>query len=235
MSTLLMRFAGPMQSWGTDSWFDIRKTNREPTKSGVIGLLAAALGLKRDEPLDALAALRFGVRVDREGVLTRDFHMVRGAKSSYVTTRYYLCDAVFLVGVQSEDEALMQRLDEAVRYPAFPLFLGRRSCPPEGRVRLGLREKTLEEALRQEPSLIAGRSGAQPPRVRIQTDEFAENGQMGTAGGSAAAADVRVKHGRQNDLPVSFSPYNRQYSYRAVQETMYRLNTNEHDPMRELR
>ena len=47
MSTLLLRLAGPMQAWGADSRFDIRKTNREPTKSGVIGLLAAALGLRR--------------------------------------------------------------------------------------------------------------------------------------------------------------------------------------------
>ena len=147
MSTLLLRLAGPMQAWGADSRFDIRKTNREPTQSGVIGLLAAALGLRRDEPLDALAALRMGVRVDREGVLLRDFHMAHGAKSSYMTQRYYLCDALFLVGVFSEDEALMRRLEEAVRHPAFPLFLGRRSCPPEGRVCLGLRAATLEDAL----------------------------------------------------------------------------------------
>ena len=133
MSTLLLRFAAPMQAWGADSRFDIRKTNREPTKSGVVGLLAAALGLQRDAPLNELTALRMGVRVDQEGVLLRDFHMVHGKKDPYVTTRYYLCDAVFLVGVFSEDEALMRRLEEAVRNPAFLLFLGRRSCPPEGR------------------------------------------------------------------------------------------------------
>ena len=61
MSTLLLRFAGPMQAWGVDSRFEIRKTNREPTKSGATGLLAAALGLRRDAPLEKLAALRFGV------------------------------------------------------------------------------------------------------------------------------------------------------------------------------
>ena len=122
MSTLLLRFAAPMQAWGADSRFDIRKTNREPTKSGVVGLLAAALGLQRDAPLNELTALRMGVRVDREGVLLRDFHMVHGEKAPYVTMRYYLCDAVFLVGVFSEDEVLMRRLEEAVRRPAFPLF-----------------------------------------------------------------------------------------------------------------
>lgn len=213
MSTLLLRLAGPMQAWGADSRFDIRKTNREPTKSGVIGLLAAALGLRRDEPLDALAALRMGVRVDREGVLLRDFHMAHGAKSSYMTQRYYLCDALFLVGVFSEDEALMRRLEEAVRHPAFPLFLGRRSCPPEGRVCLGLRAATLEDALKSEPSLNARGTSE---HVRIVLED-----PTGTA--------------RLRDVPISFSPFNRQYGYRAAREIWLNRPTDEHDPMRELR
>ena len=213
MSTLLLRLAGPMQAWGADSRFDIRKTNREPTQSGVIGLLAAALGLRRDEPLDALAALRMGVRVDREGVLLRDFHMAHGAKSSYMTQRYYLCDALFLVGVFSEDEALMRRLEEAVRHPAFPLFLGRRSCPPEGRVCLGLRAATLEVALKSEPSLSARGTSEQ---VRIVLED-----PTGMA--------------RLRDVPISFSPFNRQYGYRAAREIWLNRPTDEHDPMRELR
>lgn len=49
MATLLLRLAAPLQAWGADSKFETRKTGREPTKSGVIGLLAAALGLRRDE------------------------------------------------------------------------------------------------------------------------------------------------------------------------------------------
>ena len=44
MSTLVLRLAAPMQSWGSDSKYNIRKTNREPTKSGVLGMIAAALG-----------------------------------------------------------------------------------------------------------------------------------------------------------------------------------------------
>lgn len=216
MSTLLLRFAAPMQAWGADSRFDIRKTNREPTKSGVVGLLAAALGLQRDAPLNELTALRMGVRVDQEGVLLRDFHMVHGKKDPYVTTRYYLCDAVFLVGVFSEDEALMRRLEEAVRNPAFPLFLGRRSCPPEGRVCLGLREMTLEDALTSEPSLAAHGAVQQNERLRMVLED-----PRGTA--------------RLRDMPISFSPFDRQYGYRAARETWLDQPTNEHDPMRELR
>lgn len=69
MATLLLRLAAPLQAWGADSKFETRKTGREPTKSGVIGLLAAALGLRRDEreALLRLTGLRFGVRVEREG------------------------------------------------------------------------------------------------------------------------------------------------------------------------
>ena len=68
MATLLLRLAAPLQSWGMDSKFETRKTNREPTKSGVIGLLAAALGLRRDDAagLARLNGLHFAVRADRE-------------------------------------------------------------------------------------------------------------------------------------------------------------------------
>lgn len=219
MSTLLLRFAGPLQAWGADSRFDVRRTNREPTKSGVIGLIASALGLRRDAPLDELNRLRFGVRVDREGVLLRDLHTVRKDKNtSYMTTRYYLSDAVFLIGLHSDDEALMQRLEHAVCNPAHPLFLGRRSCPPEGRVCLGLRQMPLEEALKSEPSLIPPKPSkpGEPQRARIVLDD-----PHGTA--------------RLNDLPVSFSPYNRQYAYRAAREMWNTFPANDaHDPMLEL-
>lgn len=219
MSTLLLRFAGPLQAWGADSRFDVRRTNREPTKSGVIGLIASALGLRRDAPLDELNRLYFGVRVDREGVLLRDLHTVRKDKNtSYMTTRYYLSDAVFLIGLHSDDEALMQRLEHAVRNPAHPLFLGRRSCPPEGRVCLGLRQMPLEEALKSEPSLIPPKPSkpGEPQRARIVLDD-----PHGTA--------------RLNDLPVSFSPYNRQYAYRAAREMWNTFPANDaHDPMLEL-
>ena len=76
MSTLLLRLAAPLQAWGINSKFDIRKTEREPSKSGVVGLLAAALGRRRDESLDDLTALTFGIRSDKEGELLKDFHMV---------------------------------------------------------------------------------------------------------------------------------------------------------------
>lgn len=95
MATLLLRLAAPLQSWGADSKFETRKTNREPTKSGVIGLLAAALGLRRDDAagLARLNGLHFAVRADREGSLLVDFHTAnreedrKKGKAPYVTYR----------------------------------------------------------------------------------------------------------------------------------------------------
>jgi CRISPR system Cascade subunit CasD len=52
MPTLLLRLVGPMQSWGTTSRFDQRDTGKEPSKSGVIGLVAAALGIDRENWTD---------------------------------------------------------------------------------------------------------------------------------------------------------------------------------------
>ena len=52
MSILLLRLAGPMQSWGIQSRFSVRDTGLEPSRSGVVGLLCCALGRTRDEPLD---------------------------------------------------------------------------------------------------------------------------------------------------------------------------------------
>ena len=132
MATLLLRLAAPLQSWGSDSKFETRKTDREPTKSGVVGLLAAALGLRRDdtEGLARLNGLRFAVRADQEGSLLVDFHTAKSRDTSYVTYRHYLQDAVFLAGLESGDEALLRELEAALRHPVCPLYLGRRSCPP---------------------------------------------------------------------------------------------------------
>jgi CRISPR system Cascade subunit CasD len=151
MGTLLLRLAGPLQAWGIDSKFETRRTQKMPTKSGVVGLLAAALGRKRDAPLDDLDQLHFGVRVDQEGSTLRDFHTAKSEKHSYLTYRDYLADAIFLVGLESDDEPFLEELDQALRAPAFPLFLGRRSCPSTLPLTLGIRNQGLIEALTQEP------------------------------------------------------------------------------------
>lgn len=138
MSVLLLRLCGPMQSWGTQSRFTVRDTGLEPSKSGVVGLLCAALGRHRDEPVADLADLRMGVRVDQEGTLRRDFHTAgKGGhlkaggmierKNVIVSTRYYLADARFLVGLEGDDVGFLREVHTALRDPVWSLFLGRRA------------------------------------------------------------------------------------------------------------
>jgi CRISPR system Cascade subunit CasD len=149
MSVLLLRLAGPMQSWGTRSRFANRDTGLEPSKSGVIGLLCAALGWSRDAEVFVVAGhlytlesfardLVMAVRVDREGRLMRDYHTAqnvrradptKGTQETVLSERFYLADADFLVGLKG-DQAVLEELDSALRRPVWPLFLGRKSFVP---------------------------------------------------------------------------------------------------------
>ena len=224
MSTLLLRLAAPLQAWGTDSKFEVRRTNREPSKSGVIGLLAAALGLRRDADLSELSALRFGVRVDRNGEVIKDFHMAKADKTSYLTYRYYLSDAVFLVGLESEDRNFLEKIERALRNPCFPLFLGRRSCPPTLPLVLGIREEALEIALRGEENQNKDLKSIRQSHRYIRLD---------CGVGEQEGAVVQ-------DLPISFNPMKREFGYRRAKEIWLRDDVNteesaeEHDAMAEL-
>ena len=107
MPVLLLRLAAPLQSWGVESKFDTRRTLGYPTKSGVIGLVASAMGRERTEPLDDLNELKIGIRVENEGRQIRDYHTANGEKTKkYITHRFYLSDATFLVGLEHKDAGL---------------------------------------------------------------------------------------------------------------------------------
>lgn len=160
---LLLHLAGPLQSWGEHSKFNDRDTARFPTRSGLIGMIAAAQGRDRDEPIDDLRTLRFAVRADRPGSLLRDFHTVGGGlpnkltvptaegnrrpgdTATLVSHRYYLQDAAFTVAVTVADDkagdttdnaaaGLLDACETALSSPTWPPYLGRRSCPPAGSV-----------------------------------------------------------------------------------------------------
>jgi len=192
--TLLLQLVAPMQSWGTQSRFTDRDTGLEPSKSAVIGLLCAALGRDRAEPVEDLASLRMGVRVDREGVPETDYHTAQGVPKAgnsrdtsmtVVSRRHYLADAIFLVGFEGEDHDLLNRLAAALDNPVWPLYLGRKSFTPAARVHLGLRENIpLERALADEPPLDP--RGEDGPRRTVIEVPFGEH------------------DGVRNDSPVSF-------------------------------
>ncbi len=146
-NTLFLRLEGPMQAWGThQSKFLIRRTAEAPTKSGVIGILCAALGVSRSkapkEWLPKLSGLLMGVRIDVPGIRWWDYHTVgagmqmriaegegKTKPGAMLTRREYLCDASFLVALQGAP-ALVAELADAIRTPRWSLYLGRKCCPP---------------------------------------------------------------------------------------------------------
>ena len=184
MATLLLRLQGPMQSWGTTSRFDERDTQLEPSKSGVLGLICAALGRDRKESVADLAGLRMGVRVDREGIPMRDYQTATGAirasggisENAVVSPRFYLADAAFLVGLEGTDRSQLEGIQEALGSPVWPLSLGRKSFVPGLPVLLadGLQDQTLIVALETYPRLAPPQRGQRTDGLRIMVEHDSE-------------------------------------------------------------
>ncbi len=158
MPTLLLRIRAPMMSWGEHSRFTIRDTQREPTKSAIIGLLCAALGRPRWESVNDLAALKMGVRVDKEGIVQCDYHTVMdsirssgGKGDTVVSQRYYIADADYVVGLEGNDCSFLEQLDRALQQPKWQLYFGRKSFIPSRPVRIGIQDEPLLRALQQYP------------------------------------------------------------------------------------
>lgn len=210
MSTLLLRLAGPMQSWGMRGRFTRRTTELQPTKSGVVGLLAAAMGRRRTDPIEDLAQLRMGVRIEQPGRLMRDFQTAtRPGVTAPLSYRYYLSDAIFLAAVEGP-EPLVEGIDSALTTPKFPLYLGRRAFPA-GRLSLGVRPEAMDEALDTFPwqaSPLVKKSNHSPQvSLRVVRDISADE-------------DPTDVH---EDVPLSFDPNRRLFGSRPVVEYFVRL------------
>lgn len=148
-----------MASWGDIAVGEYRGTSNHPSKSATIGLLAAAVGITRDDDawLGAIAsAYGFAVRVDAPGVLVRDYHTTQVPPSgtgrnkrtfatrkdelssrkenlnTILSTRDYRCDALYTVAIWAQSETppySLAELEEKLRRPTFVLYAGRKSCP----------------------------------------------------------------------------------------------------------
>lgn len=210
----------PMQSWGTRSHGITRDTATEPTKSGVLGLLGAALGVDRsdDASLAELARLRMGVRVDREGILERDYQTAQnvptttgGGHRTVVSERYYLADALFLVVLEGEEE-LLARIADALRRPRWRLYFGRRAFVPARPILIepGMATgQTLDDALATHPWLVESETirrieYAKPAEDRARLRLIVD------CPANLPAAEMR------NDHPVSFAPERRRFASRSV-------------------
>ena len=230
---LVMRLAGSFQSWGSASQFNRRDTDDRPTKSGVVGLLAAALGRRRSDAIEDLVALQLGVRVDQPGSLLRDYHTVsdlRGAplrsastsstgvqkstspkKFTHVTTRFYLQDSVFVAGVGG-DQAFLLDLLAALRAPKFPLALGRRACVP-----------TMPLVLTHRPGDLW--PGSPEEVLRLVPWQASVAWRRRSGGSYAAAMTVDDDQGTdvRSDVPVSFDPVRRGMTARRVRHEWHVL------------
>lgn len=148
MPTVMTVLDAPLQSWGVTEQGTLRPTGTHPSKSGVVGMIGAALGLDRYADLSEITALRYAVRVDRPGVEIVDLHTARMVEwspdsllealhgfpsspkygDSTRTWRGYLSDATFTVALSGPGD-LVARVAEALRMPVHLLYLGRRGCP----------------------------------------------------------------------------------------------------------
>jgi CRISPR system Cascade subunit CasD len=232
MATLLLRLAGPMQSWGTRSAFDDRDTERFPSKSGVIGLLCAALGRPRDAPLEDLASLSMAARADRPGVVERDFQTASQVPTAralpdgssptpprtVVSWRHYLADGIFLVGVEGE-LAQIEELYEALQRPCWPLCLGRKGYVPAAPVFLpdGLRMGDLRTEIRAYPWLVGREDSTVGRRLREAARvPLPDALEVEWECAAETLADEMLHAEPRQDVPVSFEYGRREHRVRWV-------------------
>lgn len=250
MKTILLKFAGPLQAWGTDSHFEKRHTDRYPSKSAVIGMLAACFGYYReeDDKICRLNNLDFAVRIDQPGHILRDYQTVHKYKvnskysgtyeeghhypvrdkqnnsvyqldRTYVTERYYLEDAVFVIAIGSADDLWIDDITKALQYPYFQPFLGRRGLPVNPDMILGESDEDVISALIQTPWQASSWYQKQGrTRVEIYADAHLPD-----------TGSILYR----KDQVISFSPRNRQHGYRKERRIFVSLNNGspvqEHD------
>lgn len=208
MAVLALKLSGPFQSWGTSLKLRDHETDTMPSKSGILGMVAAALGRRRDADISDLAGLRFGVRGDSPGTILRDFqtsHIWKQDKrgqyysenrDTYTGNRFYLQDACFTVCLEGE-KAFLEQCASALKHPIFPPYLGRRSCVPDPGLVIGVFDDHLENVLLNLPNQ-AGRESGEYMRICVETNGSGD----------------RMRH----DNPISYDFHNRQYSYRIERE-----------------
>ncbi len=153
-SYLLFQLYGPMASWGDIAVGEQRPTLGHPTKSAITGLLAAALGIKRQEEVihnQLSDGYRLAIRVDASGSLLRDYHTIqvpppqRGRVfhtrkdeldvekhqlNTLLSSRDYRADAHYTVALWERNGPYnLPALKQALEQPHYTLYLGRKSCP----------------------------------------------------------------------------------------------------------
>lgn len=235
MTTLLMKFSGPLQSWGSSSKFETRHTEKYPTKSGVIGLIAGSMGLRRnDQRIVSLNQLNMAVRIDQPGNIIQDYQIASRYKANgeldrnYVTNRYYIEDAIFLVGIESDNLKEINDINLALREPYFQPFLGRRANTITADFVQGIFEEPLIEVLSEYPWQAAKwfkKSKKDMTHLEII--------------GDSKVVKEEIKTFFMRDSVKSFSQDHRKYNFRNVAQTTIpnpdNPGTHEHDAFNSIR
>jgi CRISPR system Cascade subunit CasD len=189
---LLLRLYGPLASWGEIAVGESRHSAVHPSRSALLGLLGAALGIERDDDAGQRALIqgyRFGIKLECAGSPLRDYHTIQvgvpprkfqfrsrrqelaaDKVETILSAREYRCDSLALVAVEALPGAPvdLDALAQALRQPHFPLYLGRKSYPlalpllPQRVSTASLRE-ALDGA--QLPSLLGLLDSRQPQQV----------------------------------------------------------------------
>ena len=234
MRTIVMKFSGPLQSWGTGSNFETRHTDFYPSKSAVIGIIAASFGYFREDSdsLKKLNQLSYGVRIEQSGNLLRDYHIAQkykrngGFERTYVTNRYYLEDAIFLVAISHEDDDFIAEIEHALRHPYYQCFMGRRSIPlPYDFIQL-VTDKSVMESLESHEWLAS-----QWYKNRYKKEKIV--GLEMYVDSSLAEGDSLIL---RKDRPISFSQKDRKFGFRYesrkwvhVKNDQYLIKDSTHD------
>ncbi len=207
MRAVGLRLEGPMQAWGGPVAGDDRPSLDFPTKSGILGLVAGALGIDRSDVASLVAlhrGLQVAVRIDRPGTRGVDFHTAqdvprgdRGVAETVVSKRSYLYDASFAVLViEGEDlPTALEAIAEAVARPRFAPTLGRRACPPAEPV-LARRELYEGESWRE---VFAQLAIPETPGASELLDVFVEGRSM-----AGSLRELRVRDHLIGPLPRMF-------------------------------
>lgn len=212
-AVLALRLEGPMQSWGYDSQFNRRNTWLFPTKSALVGLCCAAMGLSRGSQEEkevlkqfvALQLLSIAIprRVKNKEIMVKrmqDYHTVRGTRSAegkvkndaVLTYRQYLNDAGFVALFEGE-KGFLEKIGMFLQNPVWGVWLGRKACIPSAPVFAGV-YSTKEEAAK---ALLGG----QPLEAFTSVQEVDQFG---------SGIDSYM------DQPVSFELYARKFVPRRV-------------------
>ncbi|MGW9068000.1 type I-E CRISPR-associated protein Cas5/CasD [Streptomyces yangpuensis] len=247
MNGLILRLAGPWMSFGEHAAFTYRDTLPFPTRSALIGLLAAAEGRSREEALTPAPDtghhpyhhLVLTVRIDRPGHRHTDFHTIGAGrphkeglrtskgtyraqnKSTLVTRRVYLTDATFTVAIQGPDTQRLEQLAARLEQPAYALYLGRRSCIPDEPLLLGTVHADPIGELRQRIPLTA----AAPPRHGHDTLPTGFVWEQPPTHHPAAQSHLEVA-----DVPIDFTPTRRTHHTRRLWRTTEALPAHLYTP-----